>query len=156
MLVKLNNYIKIVGSSNSENLKKQKNLINRSITSLFCIANLLLIGISINSPVYGVQEDALEVRKKAIYDAEWKFSEAVIKIKQDYKKIANDPNVDAKAKAQANAIKNKAIADAKVIKDKAITDARQAYDLAIKSKALAKDKSGNSQKQPFCFLWWCW
>lgn len=129
----------------------------RKITSyftLFFISSIIFASHSIPL-VYGIQEDALEIRKKAVYEAEWAFSQAIIKAKQEYMKVISDPNADAKAKAKADAIKDKAIVDAKIIKDKSIEMARQNYAQTIKIESSQSKINTETQKQPFCFLWWC-
>jgi hypothetical protein len=124
-------------------------------SSLFCITILFLGMFSITPLVYGVQDDQFEIRKQAVYDAEWEFSQAVIKAKQEYMKVISNPNADAKTKANADAIKDKAIADAKIVKDKSIDKARQDYAKTIKIQSSQSKLSPQTQKQPFCFLWWC-
>ncbi len=122
--------------------------------TLFFISSIIFASHSIPF-VYGIQEDTLEIRKKAVYEAEWAFSQAVIKAKQEYMKVISDPNADAKTKAKADAIKDKAIADAKIIKDKSIEMARQNYAQTIKIESSQSKIKTETQKQPFCFLWWC-
>lgn len=122
--------------------------------ALFCIS--IIIFASSSSPlVYGMQDDQLEIRKKAVYDAEWTFSQVVLKAKQEYMKVITDPNVDAKTKVKADAIKDKAIADAKIIKDKSIEMARQDYSKTLKIQSSQSNLKGELKNQPFCFLWWC-
>ena len=94
-------------------------------------------------------EDQKTIRNKKIYDAEWTFSQTIIKAKDEYNKIRSDLNVSNEEKIKAAAIKNKAIADAKPVKEKAIADAWTEYNMATKSK-------GSTEKTKFCFLWWCW
>ena len=127
----------------------------RSTCALIGVTILVLGNFFINPLVYGLQEDQLDIRKKAVYDAEWTFSQAVIKAKQEYMKVISDPNTDINTKVKADAIKDKAIADAKIIKDKSIDIARQDYAKTIKIQSSQSKPKTETQKQPFCFLWWC-
>ncbi len=94
-------------------------------------------------------EDQKTIRNKKIYDAEWNFSQKIIKAKEDYNKILSEPNVSNEEKIKAGAYKNKIIADAKVAKDKAIADAWKEYNVYTKNNE-------STEKTKFCFLWWCW
>jgi len=94
-------------------------------------------------------EDQKTIRNKKIYDAEWAFSQTIIKARDECNKILSDPNVSDEEKIKAVDFKNKAISDAKTVKDKAIADAWTEYNKATKSK-------GSTEKTKFCFLWWCW
>ena len=94
-------------------------------------------------------EDQKTIRNKKIYDAEWTFSQTIIKAKDEYNKIRSDPKVSDEEKIKAAAFKNNAIADAKKVKEKAIADAWTEYNTATKPKE-------STEKNKFCFLWWCW
>lgn len=94
-------------------------------------------------------EDQKTIRNKKIYDAEWAFSQKIIKAKEDYNKIVSDPKVSNEEKIKANANKNKIIAEAKIVKEKAIADAWNEFNVVSKTKE-------TSEKSKFCFLWWCW
>ena len=94
-------------------------------------------------------EDQKAIRNKKIYDAEWTFSQTIIKARDDFNKIRSDPNVSNEEKIKAVVVKNKVISDAKIVKEKAIADAWAEYNKANKPK-------GSTEKTKFCFLWWCW
>jgi len=110
---------------------------------------LLMVNILNYSIPSTYAEDQKAIRNKKIYDAEWTFSQTIIKAKEQFNKIRSDPNVSDEEKVKAVTVKNKAISDAKIVKEKVIADAWAEYNRATKSK-------DSTEKNKFCFLWWCW
>lgn len=110
---------------------------------------LLMVNILNYSIPSTYAEDQKAIRNKKIYDAEWTFSQTIIKAKDQYNKIRSDPNASDEEKIKAVAVKNKAISDAKIVKEKTIADAWAEYNRATKPK-------DSTEKNKFCFLWWCW